>query len=222
MSRSRIAYDSPQKLFPGHSKVATGVARLCVLREDIYLELAGLAAKDLSETTGSESCKFGLDDNGVAYRRLYFFRASLTTLAEIQETVHTLQSIAEFRTLLKTVDTSISDKVNAYHSRLNEHLTELRRVRNALGGHVSQEAVEKALSNVRLLHETGKFEMGKTERETHFGFANTICAHVLIGHLPKNETKKYVETIAALNEDTMEVISIILTLYLEANGYFRK
>jgi len=89
MLKSRTTWVSPQKLFPGHNRVATGIARLCILREDIYLEFAGLEAMELS----SSNPLFSVDDNGAAYRRLYFFRASLRTLTEI----YGLSAIAESR-----------------------------------------------------------------------------------------------------------------------------
>ena len=43
--------------------------------------MAGLTARELT----SDNPDFTVDDNGAAYRRLYFFRASLRTLYEIQE-----------------------------------------------------------------------------------------------------------------------------------------
>jgi hypothetical protein len=100
--KSKITWESPQKLFPPGSRIATGVARRCILREDLYLEYAGLVADDLADTyTETETLRsFGLDDNGSAYRRLYFFRGSLRTLVEVQETIQGLNSMQEFRDML--------------------------------------------------------------------------------------------------------------------------
>ena len=42
--KSRIRYISPRKWFPAHDPIAATVARLCILREDLYIELLGLAA----------------------------------------------------------------------------------------------------------------------------------------------------------------------------------
>jgi hypothetical protein len=90
--RSRTSWESPQQLFPSGNPIAVLVARLCILREDVYLELAGLAAASIEATflkTDSTNPP-GLEDNGKVYRQMYFLRASIRTLAEIQETIHAL------------------------------------------------------------------------------------------------------------------------------------
>jgi len=76
--KSRIRFISPAKWFPADDATATVVARLCVLREDLYIELLGVAAEAISLSIPMmESPLPNMDDNGDAYRRLYFMRASL-------------------------------------------------------------------------------------------------------------------------------------------------
>src|SRR5437667_367425 len=135
--KSRTTWESPRKLFPPYDEVAAGVARLCVLREDIYLEFAGIAAEEITLTITSTTHPPGIDDNGQAYRRLYFFRASLRTLAEVQETIHGLNSREDFREILDVFDTGALSTVQQYLKKLNKNLNDLRRIRNDLGGHVS-------------------------------------------------------------------------------------
>src|SRR5206468_7803000 len=134
-----------------HSRVATGIARLCILREDLYLELAGIAAEGISVTITNIARPPGLDDNGSAYRRLYFFRASMRTLAEVRETIHGLNTLREFREMLAAFDPQLELKVHAKLRKLNQHFDDLRKVRNKLGGHVSGSAVEKALGNINAI-----------------------------------------------------------------------
>ena len=67
--------------FPPDDQVAAIMAQLCVLREDLYLELQGLQQDELQ----------ALDANGDNYRWAYFFRNSTRTLFEIRNAVETLK-----------------------------------------------------------------------------------------------------------------------------------
>ncbi len=53
------------------------MAQLCVLREDLYLELEGLSEDEIGP----------LDHNGDNFRSAYFFRNSTKTLFEIRKVV---------------------------------------------------------------------------------------------------------------------------------------
>src|SRR5438093_439443 len=144
----------------------------------------------------TSSPDIGLDDNGTAYRRLYFLRASLRTLAEIQETIQGLQAIEKFREMIAR-EPKVEQAVRDYHRTLNHNLDELRRVRNNLGGHVSGDAVESALRNVEFLSETGKFCIGRTHNQTHYRFANTLCAHVLMDSVERSDREEYCHRVQA-------------------------
>jgi hypothetical protein len=64
-----------RKWFPPQDTVATMVAMLCILREDLLLELYGITNEHIPR----------LDDNDSGYRRTYFWRNSLRTLTEIKK-----------------------------------------------------------------------------------------------------------------------------------------
>jgi len=76
--------------FPPGDPVATAVAMLCILREDLLLELLGIVSDGLPK----------LDDNSTGYRRTYFWRNSLRTLEEIRNVLNKLNAESSFRDAL--------------------------------------------------------------------------------------------------------------------------
>jgi hypothetical protein len=81
--KCRIQWISPRRWFPPHDPIARTVVRLSVLREDLYLEWLSLAADEITITLANRPAQDGpgVDDNGSDYRRIYFLRASIHTLA---------------------------------------------------------------------------------------------------------------------------------------------
>jgi hypothetical protein len=101
----------------------------------------------------------------------------------------------------------------------NRNLNELRRLRNSLGGHVSLDAVQQAIAT-KDITERGKFEVGQKNRDTHYGFAQTICAQILLQDVPAADRETDLTKIGALNNETMHIISVILTAFLDHKRYF--
>lgn len=62
------------------------MAQLCVLKEDLYLELERLSEDEIES----------LDHNGDNYRSIYFFRNSTKTLFEMRKAVQLLKGQAAF------------------------------------------------------------------------------------------------------------------------------
>jgi hypothetical protein len=86
--RQRIYPIQLSTWFPPDDPIAVVVARLCILREDCYLELQGFVAEPIQERGHKPSNSFArMDDNSYHWRRLYFFRNYLRTLNEIRNTV---------------------------------------------------------------------------------------------------------------------------------------
>ena len=99
-----------------------------------------------------------LDDNGEAFRRVYFLRSSLRTLTEVYSAVSALRNNPDFRKLFRKYSQGEYDRLVAYIKALDKNLKELKRIRNALGGHVSKEGIQKALETIDF-GESGKFEI---------------------------------------------------------------
>ena len=79
--KSRTWHIRIKEWFPPGDEIAAIMAQLCVLREDLYLELQGLKEDEIKP----------LDDNGDKYRSAYFFRNSTRTLFELRNAVETLK-----------------------------------------------------------------------------------------------------------------------------------
>jgi hypothetical protein len=93
-------------------------------------------------------------------------------------------------------------------------LKELKRIRNALGGHVSREGIDEALKTIAI-HKTGKFEVGKRIMDTHFGFATTICNQIILPEdRDQTEPAPFVR-ITELNMQTLDIIGSVLGVYLQ-------
>src|SRR5260370_37048620 len=100
--KSQTKWISPRQYFPPHEAIARAVARLCILREDLYLEFLALSADEIRLTLPNAPEPFPqLDDNGPEYRRIYFLRASLRTLAEVYQAVSGLHQNQDFRKLYR-------------------------------------------------------------------------------------------------------------------------
>lgn len=79
--RSRIGFIRLKEWFPPDDAVATNMARLCILREDLFLESQAIRADELTP----------LDANGEDWRRLYFHRNIFRTLDNIRGAMHQLR-----------------------------------------------------------------------------------------------------------------------------------
>jgi len=161
------------KFFPPDDKFATCVARLCILREDLTLEVNGI-------TLGPYKW---LDKNGEVWRRNYFFRNSVRTLQEIKSAIHTLNGLPAFKRAKKTL-WSVQDQENFKNfCRELENASELvKEVRNSIGGHVGHEVVARALK-VLGSDSTGFLELPHDHNDkpthTHHPFLNVILIAML-------------------------------------------
>jgi hypothetical protein len=81
---------------------------------------------------------------------------------------------------------------------------ELERIRNETGGHVDSDAIVAAL-NTMPLAEVGKYELGKSMKETHFGFAGNLIVQIFLQDVSRKDHHKYLERVFSLNRHTTEV-----------------
>lgn len=74
-----------ESFFPPEDNYATCMARLCILREDLWVDIKGILAGPYEQ----------LDANGSEWRRNYFFRNYLKTIHEIASALHALNEVRE-------------------------------------------------------------------------------------------------------------------------------
>ena len=175
--------------FPPDDDFATCVARLLILREDIYLEYYGI-------TTGPYEW---LDKNGVAWRHHYFFRNSVRTLQEISSALQKLNCVPEFKRAMKKIwSGSDQKKFKAFCKEIQSAGELVAEVRNIMGGHVKHTVVARALQMLPS-NSTGFWEYPHDPDDkpwhTHHPFLN----HILLAMLHAGEDEP---------RDTEEVMQI--------------
>src|SRR5712692_7799419 len=79
-----------RKWFPPDDPLAAKIARLCILREDLLLEMEGVFTEDIHE----------LDDHSAEFRRMYFLRNLVRTQIELSSAIQVLLKDQEFKNLL--------------------------------------------------------------------------------------------------------------------------
>jgi hypothetical protein len=91
MSKIYLRQMKLRRWFPPNDRFAACVARLCILREDFALEMQGLYKRGIKP----------LDSHSAIWRKLYFWRNLVRTLLEIRKTLESLNTVLEFKRVLK-------------------------------------------------------------------------------------------------------------------------
>ncbi len=171
---------SPVRLrtwFPPGDPVAAAVARLCILREDLLLELNGIVGVSFEK----------LDANTREFRKLYFWRNSLRTLAEIRDSLNKINSEMDFRAALASEGTEVERAFESLKKELNKasqgHLGKLR---NTVAAHLDAELLRQALDHMDHDRE-GLMEVGETTGTWHYKFGGELILAMLLKGVPRNE-----------------------------------
>src|SRR5258708_3015412 len=113
------------------------LARLCVLFEDLRIEVHCLYDESISASTQ-------VDAN---VRRLYFLRRAVATLVEFAETLRLLDDNSEFRRLKGSFNASAFVQWSEAGAFLDSNESFLKQVRNDVGGHFGSAAALYAVDN---------------------------------------------------------------------------
>src|SRR5262245_22986567 len=210
MSRLHIRNIRLQKWFPPDNRFSTCIARLCILREDLLLEMQGIYEEEIKP----------LDQNTELWRKMFFWRSLVKTIAEMRQTVETLAMLPEFKRAVRKQPKEWQAKITETKSLLLEHKELLTNIRDSLGGHVLEGSVQKALQgmspeNVRLL------EVGQIEGKTHFRFTNNLLLAILLADVDEDKRLEEIQNrfraIAKLMS-VFHVTGILVTIYADARG----
>ena len=179
--------------FPPGDPVATSVARLCILREDLWLELYGAAASSIPK----------LDDNTEGYRRLYFWRNHLRTIEEARRALNRLNANTAFRNAL-SAEPRVWAAFQSATKRLNKASDSfLRTFRNYVGGHVDEPALQAALDNMDHRSQ-GYMQSGDILEKRHYRFADLL----LLGAL--EQSAGHPTDLNRLVQESLEVVSEVM------------
>lgn len=196
-----------RKWFPPHDALAAKIARLCILREDLLLEMHGVYTEEIHE----------LDQHSAEFRRMYFLRNLVRTLMEVSGAMQTLLNSREFGDLLAKAPKKTQDLFSEAASIIGKAHPIAKEVRNDICGHVLEKAVQEALERMDP-DSWGFFEVGKILKTTHYKFAGEVTAEILLKGVTKEERRKIESSKFAMIADLVPIFSLIdhcLLMYLE-------
>jgi hypothetical protein len=210
MSRKHIRHIFFWKWFPYNDPIAASVARLCILREDLYLETMAL----LEESIPS------LDKNSPPWRLMYFWRNSVRTLLEIRSALETLQRDRKFLNSFAAQPEQFQEAFNKLAQKIRTAHDLLKDVRNEIGGHVKLQAVKEALSNMDM-DSNGLIELGPVIAESHHRFASQLVGQILLRDVPNENWENHLKEVLGKTAElsaALEAIDIVLLAYMDAKG----
>jgi len=106
--RSQVKFGNIREVLRTHRKnpFDAHLARLCVLYEDLRMEIEGIRARNVPKLDVLDPRRDHLDhpERMGSYRRHYFLRRSIATLPEFEECFGELRKCPEFQALLDDAD----------------------------------------------------------------------------------------------------------------------
>ncbi len=178
MPGAYVTYVKLRKWFPPHDPLAAKIARLCILREDLMLEMQGIQADAIAE----------LDGLSAASRRMYFVRNLIRTHMELSSGLRRLLSDSEFSSLLEKQSVGVRAKFKAALAKLDEAHPLLKEIRNDIGGHVQELAVQAALERMSW-DSVGLLDLGPNALLTHYEFSGEVTAEILLKDVSDEERR---------------------------------
>jgi hypothetical protein len=180
----------------GESDLLNQVACLCVLYEDLRVELNGLK-------TGQE--RLGdLDTLGWQYRFFYFLRRSLVTLSEFRGALTRIGMSPEFKDAKHALSPRHRKHIADADRFFQDHADLLKDLRNDLGGHLKHDAVKFATGH--LDNAIGKALWNSSPEgeilalELHFAtdvVCQALCSKFVEGDDPTTELHRITEIVFA-------------------------
>jgi hypothetical protein len=200
-----------RKWFPPNDPVAIPFARLCILREDLFLEFQASIAEDID----------ALDGNSAIWRKIYFFRKLSGTLFEIRSAVETLQQEKIFKMALSKWPSELQGEFKKFVCDLSRAHDLIKNLRHAVGGHVLHKDVKKALDTMDS-DRKGLIEIGRTRDAIHYKFSAELIMAILLAGVPNSDQleriKEITEQIVQLVASFIEIIDAIIAEYADERG----
>ncbi|MGC1686993.1 MAG: hypothetical protein WA734_15305 [Candidatus Acidiferrales bacterium] len=211
MPTTQVRIVQIKKWFPTHDPLAATIARLCILREDMLLEMEAVFRRGWNEQ----------EDERNMVRRMYFLRNLIRTQAEVSSGIRALMNSKEFRAVLRKQPAPIRKAFTAGLRPIDRVHPIAQKVRNSICGHVLQGAVAEALRRISP-DSFGLLEVNAKERLTHFRFAGELVAEMLLEDVPEDDRRKISSSkyaaIADLVEHTFGLMAVALRIYALDRG----
>jgi hypothetical protein len=207
---SRTLHIRIKEWFPPGDEVAALMAQLCVLREDLYLEMQGLHEDKINP----------LDANGDNYRSTYFFRNSTRTLFEIRNAVETLKIEKTFIKQLAEQN-NFHEAFVEFDKAMSEAHELVKRLRHETGGHLDDRAFKKALESISLETQV-LFQSGSTPETLHYKFCLEFLGAIFLSKVDKDFEKEWariLRTTADVSLKAINAVDMIFMAYVEQRRF---
>jgi len=193
MSRKRIKIALLREVFCADERrqFYAKLARLCVLYEDLRVEMLGIAEPSIPalDILDSENDNRFAPERIGNYRRYYFVRRSIGTLREFAEALRQIKSDPDLRLNANRVDEEAQVALDSAIAFFAGKESLLQEIRNDIGGHFGHQAALNALDHLRP-DDYGTIEF-VDGREPRLRFAGEIAASAMLRHLPNEDIKEY-------------------------------
>lgn len=213
--RTRIIHIPVKQWFPPNDPIAILVLKLCILREDYLLELAGMIHGEwfnLKSKPTYKGYQVGLDDNSDGWRRAYFFRNSLKTLFEIKEEVEAFfgekGKNKGLKAALAQESRRFRDVIKLLRNKMQIAEKTVAHIRHNLGGHVSRGEIQKIL---RDMPDDTKalFQDAELTGKKRYRFVGDIVLRMFLPGVPEDEQSDKLE---GLVKETAQLIPVFQTI----------
>lgn len=198
-----------RKWFPPDDEVATAVAMLCILREDLLLELHGIGADKIEK----------LDENEALHRRTYFWRNSLRTLEEAKTTLNRVNKHRDFREALASQSEQTRNAFEEVKKRLNVASEELiRRLRSTVAAHLDHKCIQAGI-NAFGPTQGSLIQLADTLGNKHYRFSTDILWTAILGLPPQdkeaiNKLTEVLRSTAATHTQVVKAIDDVFQCYV--------
>lgn len=193
--------------FPSDDPIAIAIAKLCVLREDYFLELQGIVTPGAGPLEGGTTGRGipELDENSASFRRQYFFRNSMRTLDELRNLVERMHTHPPDKKALAKEPRILVDGFKKLREQLGPTSKLIKNLRDSVGGHVLHSGLENILRGLDP-DMNGFFQEGEIRGKTRYKFTNELVLSMI---LDKVESQNKEEKIEMLLSSTAQLVFII-------------
>jgi hypothetical protein len=213
--------------FPSEDEIAILVVKLCILREDFLLELAGMIHGEkfsLESKPTYKSYKAGLDNNSEGWRRAYFYRNSLKTLFEMRGEVEAYFSSPKLSSALARESPRFLKVMTKLRSELQTAAKTVERIRHNLGGHISRGTIRKTLANMPT-DVKGFLQAGEISGKTRYKYLAEIVLRMMLPGVPEREL---LTKLGNLFKETSQLTQVfgsiddVVSIYVQDRGLYRR
>jgi hypothetical protein len=198
--------------FPPEDPIAILIVKLCILREDYLLELAGLShGKELFPEFApgnKKTLEAILDENSVGWRRVYFYRNALRTLFEIRTEIESFYKDSKLKAALAREPKRFRDTLKQLRGEMRTAEKTVERIRHTLGGHVSRGGIKKTLRDMSD-DMRGFLQAGQIRGKIRYKFVAEIVLRMM---LPDVQEHELLDKLDELLKKTSQLIPVFGTI----------